>query len=159
MLYIVFFWFYILSTQRCLWGCIRQKRHNWREDSQNRPATAAYTCVCSCMNISSWIKWRVLFLIIYFIYLSLDVCCYNNEIYIFYFFIYSSLTVCCYNNEIKYAVGVGVIIVLTFGFYIVYTHRCWWGCIFYGQHIWRQDIVVPIVTTYASRYKQRYTIV
>ena len=52
---------------------------------------------------------RFIFLDLYFIYLSLAVCCYNNEIYIFYFFIYSSLTVCCYNNEIKYAARVRVI--------------------------------------------------
>ena len=63
-----------------------------------------------------------------FITISLVVCCNNNEIYIFNFFIYSSLTICCYNNEIQYAAWIGMIIVLTFRFYIVYTHRCWWGC-------------------------------
>ena len=48
-----------------------------------------------------------IFLDLYLIYLSLAVCCYNNEFYIIYFFIYSYMTVCCYNNESKYAVGVG----------------------------------------------------
>ena len=47
-----------------------------------------------------------------------------------------------------------MIIVLTLGFYIVYTERCWWGCKLFELDIWRQDIVVPIVTTYASRYNE-----
>ena len=42
-----------------------------------------------------------------------------------------------------------------YGLYILYIHRCWWGYKLYKRHIWRQDIAVPIVTTYASRYKQR----
>ena len=42
-----------------------------------------------------------------------------------------------------------------FGFYIVRAQRCLWYSKFIARHNWRQDIVVPIVTTYASCYKQR----
>ena len=40
-----------------------------------------------------------------------------------------------------------------FRFYILYTQRCWWGCKLFELDIWREDIVIPIVTTYASRYR------
>ena len=42
-----------------------------------------------------------------------------------------------------------------FGFYIVRAQRCLWCFKFNARHNWRQDIVTHIVTTYASRYKQR----
>ena len=79
------------------------------------------------------------------------------------FFIYLSMTVCCYNNEIKYAAWVRVIIVLTFGFYIVYTHRCWWGCIFYGQQYmaaghrcsYRHNVCQPLQAVIANVYNCR----
>ena len=42
-----------------------------------------------------------------------------------------------------------------FGFDIIYTHRCWWGCKLHGRDIWREDIVVPYVTTYAVTLRRR----
>ena len=41
-----------------------------------------------------------------------------------------------------------------FWFDIIPTQRCWY-CKLHKRHIWRQDIVVPYVTTYASRYVMR----
>ena len=40
-------------------------------------------------------------------------------------------------------------IVLGFWFDILCNQRCWWGCKLHGRDIWREDIVVPYVTTYA----------
>ena len=48
-----------------------------------------------------------------------------------------------------------------FGFEILLAHRCWWGCKLHGRDIWREDIVVPYVTTYAVTLRmrlQRHTI-
>ena len=100
-----------------------------------QPLQAVIAKWYNCMNISSWIKWRVLFLIIYFIYLSLAVCCYNNEIYIFFFFIYSSMTVCCYNNETKYAAWVAWYLFWRLGF-ILYIHTVVGGVVNYNYVIY-----------------------
>ena len=48
-----------------------------------------------------------------------------------------------------------MIIVLTFGFYVVYTPLLV-GVVYFTNDIYGgKDIVVPIATAYASRYKQR----
>ena len=61
------FCFDILSAQRCWWGCKLHVRDIWREDSQNRRATAVFA------NVYNWKTSRcgeylpVIFLVLYFI--------------------------------------------------------------------------------------------
>ena len=40
---------------------------------------------------------------------------------------------------------------MVWGFWgdVVLAQRCWWGCKLHSRDIWREDIVVPYVTTYA----------
>ena len=38
---------------------------------------------------------------------------------------------------------------------ILLAQRYWWGCKLYGCNIWREDIVVPYVTTYAVALQMR----
>ena len=45
-----------------------------------------------------------------------------------------------------------------FGFEILLAQRRWWGCKLHGRDIWREDIVVPYVTTYAVTLRLRLRI-
>ena len=46
----VVFGFDIIYTQHCWWGCKSYGRDIWREDSQNRRATAAYNGIYIYIN-------------------------------------------------------------------------------------------------------------
>ena len=52
------FWFDIVYTQRCWWGCKSHSRDIWREDSQNRRATArTYTYIIGKLFGAENIYW------------------------------------------------------------------------------------------------------
>ena len=47
---------------------------------------------------------------------------------------------------------------IVLGFWVrnfIGTQRCWCGCKLHGRDIWREDIVVPYVTTYAVTLRMR----